>query len=51
MDRLFLAPEDLLAIAPALLGSLGYSVTWGSLANIMTSVDGIEAGLGGTGRY
>ena len=51
MGRLFLDPQDLIRIAPALLGSLGYSSTWGSLANIVTSVDGINAGLGGPGRY
>lgn len=51
MGRLDLHPDNLLAIAPALFQSLAYSFTWGSLANIVTSVDGIDAALGGPGRY
>lgn len=51
MGRLDLHLDDLLAIAPAVLHSLFYSFTWGSLANIVTSVDGLDAAMGGPGRY
>lgn len=51
MGRLDLPLADLLAIAPAAFHSLAYSFTWGSLANIVTSVDGLDAATGGPGRY
>lgn len=51
MGRLDLSPQDLLAIAPALVQSLAFSFSWGSLANIVGSVHGFDAAMGGTGRY
>ncbi|WP_264886590.1 hypothetical protein [Dietzia sp. NCCP-2495] len=51
MGRLDLHPDDLLAIAPAIFHSLAYSFTWGSLANVVTSVDGLDAAMGDPGRY
>ena len=51
MNRSDLSPDTLLAIAPMVLHSLGYSVTWGSAANAVASVDAIDAALGGPGRY
>lgn len=51
MGRFDLSPDQLLAIAPAFLQTIFYGFTWGSLANVVTSVDAVDAAMGGPGRY
>lgn len=51
MARLDLSPDTLLELLPNAATSVGYMLTWGSSAMLVSLVQGIDAALGGPGRY
>ncbi|WP_314038425.1 hypothetical protein [Dietzia sp. CH92] len=51
MHRLDLNPGTWLELLPGAAHSVGYMVTWGSSALLVSLAQGLDAALGGRGRW
>lgn len=51
MGRFDVSPQTLLEISPMLAYAVAYMFSWGNSANWVSVFQGIDAALGGRGRY
>jgi hypothetical protein len=51
MGRFDVSPQTLIEISPALAYAVAYMFSWGNSANWVSSAQGVDAALGGRGRY
>jgi len=51
MGRFDVTPQTLLEISPTLAYAVAYMFSWGNSANWVSMFQGVDAALGGRGRY